>query len=189
MSDMTIEQRLEKFSTQTPDIDPTAVVLPGATIIGAVKLGPQASVFPGAVLRGDIERIEIGEGSNVQDGVVIHLADDLPCVVGKHVTIGHRAMVHACTVGDGCLIGMSATVLDGAVVGAGSIVGAHSLVTKGTQIPPNSLVMGVPARVVRELSETEIGSGERMARKYTVVSATLKKKMATAYAENPPIIV
>ncbi|MDR3228515.1 MAG: gamma carbonic anhydrase family protein [Puniceicoccales bacterium] len=175
---MTIEERLQKFLSQDPQIDPSAVVLPGATLIGAVKLGPKASVFPGAVLRGDIERIEIGEGTNVQDGVVIHLADDLPCLVGKFVTIGHRAMVHACTIGDGCLIGMNATVLDGAVIGAGSIVAAHALVPPGTVVPPNSIVMGVPAKEARPLKPGQLEAGRRMAEKYTVVSAALQRKFA-----------
>ncbi|MDR2845028.1 MAG: gamma carbonic anhydrase family protein [Puniceicoccales bacterium] len=175
---MTIEERLEKFLSKDPVVHPTAYVAPGATLIGSVTLGPKASVFPGAVLRGDIERIEVGEGSNVQDGAVVHLSDDMPVVIGKYCTIGHRAMIHACTIEDGCLIGMSATVIDGAVIGAGSIVGAHALVTKGTRVPPNSLVMGVPAKVVRPLKPEEIGTGRLMAEKYTVVSAALRKKFA-----------
>jgi carbonic anhydrase/acetyltransferase-like protein (isoleucine patch superfamily) len=108
------------------------------------------------VLRGDINYIEIGEGSNVQDGSIVHLAEDLPVRVGRLVTIGHRAILHACTVEDECLIGMGATILDGAVIGRGSIVGAHALVTKDAQIPPGSLVMGMPARVVRALRPDEI---------------------------------
>ena len=175
---MTIQERLAKFLSNDPVVDPSAVVLPGATVIGSVTLGPKASVFPGAVVRADIERIDIGEGSNVQDGVVIHLSDDKPVSIGKYVTIGHKAMIHACTIEDGCLIGMSATVIDGAVIGTESIVGAHSLVTKNTVIPPRSLVMGVPAKVIRPLRPEEIGSGRAMAEKYTVVSATLKKKFA-----------
>jgi carbonic anhydrase/acetyltransferase-like protein (isoleucine patch superfamily) len=175
---MTIEERLDKFLSNDPVVDATAVVLPGATVIGSVTLGPKASVFPSAVVRADIERIDIGEGSNVQDGVVIHLSDDMPVKVGKYVTIGHRAMVHACTIEDGCLIGMSSTILDGAVIGAESIVGAHALVTKGAKIPPRSLVMGVPAKVVRELTPEEAKAGRAMAEKYTVVSARLKMKLA-----------
>ncbi len=174
---MTIEERLEKFLGNEPEVDPTAFVAPDAVLLGSVKVGPRASVFPGCVVRGDIERIEIGEGSNVQDGTVIHLADDLPVTIGKYCTIGHRAMIHACTIEDGCLIGMSATIIDGAVIGAGSIVGAGSLVTKGTKIPPNSLVFGSPAKVIRPLTAEEIGTGRRMAEKYTVVAATLKKKL------------
>jgi len=175
---MTIEERLAKFLSKTPEIAEDAFVAPGAFVVGAVKIGSKAGIFPGAILRGDIESIEIGEGSNVQDGVIIHLADDLPVKVGKYVTIGHGAMIHACTIEDGCLIGMRATIIDGAVIGAGSIVGAGALVTKNTIVPPNSLVYGSPAKVIRPLKDAEIGTGRKMAEKYVVVSATLKKKLA-----------
>ncbi len=175
---MTIEERLAKFLTVDPQIDPTAFVAPGATVIGSVKIGPKVGVFPGVVIRGDIERIEIGEGSNIQDGTVIHLADDIPVIIGKYCTIGHRAMVHACTIGDGCLIGMSSTIIDGAVIGEESIVGAGSLVTKNTVVPPGSLVFGSPAKVIRPLTPEERRTGREMAEKYVVVSATLKKKFA-----------
>jgi gamma-carbonic anhydrase len=145
-----------RFLYVPPQIDPTAYVAAQAVIIGDVRLAARTSVWPTAVLRGDINFIEIGEGSNIQDGTIIHLADDLPTRVGKMVTVGHRATLHACTVEDNCLIGMGATILDGAVIGAGSIVGAHALVTKGTHVPPGSLVMGAPAKVVRALHPEEI---------------------------------
>jgi carbonic anhydrase/acetyltransferase-like protein (isoleucine patch superfamily) len=145
-----------RFLRVPPRIDPTAYVDARAVIIGDVRLAARSSVWPLAVLRGDINYIEIGEGSNVQDGCVVHLADDLPVRVGKLVTVGHRAILHACTVEDECLIGMGATILDGAVIGRGSIVGAHALVTKDATIPPGSLVMGMPAKVVRTLRPDEI---------------------------------
>jgi len=145
-----------RFLLVSPQIDPTAYVSPHAVIIGDVRLAAQSSVWPTAVLRGDINFIEIGEGSNIQDGSIVHLAEDLPVRVGKLVTVGHRAILHACTVEDECLIGMGATILDGAVIGKGSIIGAHALVTKGTHIPPGSLVMGTPAKVVRPLRPEEI---------------------------------
>jgi carbonic anhydrase/acetyltransferase-like protein (isoleucine patch superfamily) len=145
-----------RFLYVPPTIDPTAYVAPQAVVMGDVRLAARASVWPTAVLRGDINFIEIGEGSNIQDGTIVHLAEDLPVRVGRYVTVGHRAILHACTVEDNCLIGMGATILDGAVIGAGSIVGAHALVTKGAQIPPGSLVMGMPAKVVRALREEEI---------------------------------
>jgi len=145
-----------RFLFVHPQIDPTAYVAAQAVVIGDVRLAAHSSVWPTAVLRGDINFIEIGEGSNIQDGTIVHLADDLPVIVGKYVTVGHRAILHACTVEDNCLIGMGATILDGAVIGAGSIVGAHALVTKGTRIPPGSLVMGMPAKVVRPLQPEEI---------------------------------
>jgi carbonic anhydrase/acetyltransferase-like protein (isoleucine patch superfamily) len=145
-----------RFLYVAPQIHPTAYVAAEAVVIGDVRLAAQSSVWPTAVLRGDINFIEIGEGSNVQDGCIVHLAEDLPVRVGKLVTVGHRAILHACTVEDECLIGMGATILDGAVIGRGSIVGAHALVTRETRIPPGSLVMGMPAKVVRALSPEEI---------------------------------
>ena len=145
-----------RFLQEKPQIDPTAYVSPHAVVMGDVRLAARASVWPMAVLRGDINFIEIGEGSNIQDGAIVHLAEDLPVRVGRLVTVGHRAILHACTVEDGCLIGMGATILDGAVIGAGSIVGAHALVTKNMRIPPGSLVMGTPAKVMRALQPEEI---------------------------------
>jgi carbonic anhydrase/acetyltransferase-like protein (isoleucine patch superfamily) len=145
-----------RFLDVEPQIDPTAYVASQAVVIGDVRLAAHTSVWPTAVLRGDINYIEIGEGSNIQDGSIVHLAEDLPVIVGKLVTVGHRAILHACTVEDECLIGMGATILDGAVIGRGSIVGAHALVTREMQIPPGSLVMGMPAKVVRPLSPAEI---------------------------------
>src|SRR5438270_626654 len=138
-----------------PRIPTNAFVAPGATVIGDVTLGEESSVWFGAVLRGDINRIVIGPRSNVQDNVVIHLSDAFAAVVGALVTIGHGAIVHACTVDDEVLIGMGAIILDGAEIGARSIIGANALVTAGTKIPPGSLVIGSPARVVRQLGSEE----------------------------------
>jgi carbonic anhydrase/acetyltransferase-like protein (isoleucine patch superfamily) len=173
---MTLEERLETFLTREPEIDPSAYVAPSAVVMGAVKLAPKASVWPTAVLRGDIEAIEIGEGSNVQDGSVVHLADDLGVKVGKYVTIGHMAMIHACTIEDECLIGMKATVLDGAVIGRRSIVGAGAVVTKNMQVPPGSLVLGMPAKVVKQLSDEEQESLRHWADKYVIAAATHKAR-------------
>jgi gamma-carbonic anhydrase len=145
-----------RFLNLTPRVDPTAYVAPQAVVIGDVRLAARSSVWPTAVLRADINFIDIGEDSNIQDGAIVHLADDLPVRVGKLVTVGHRAILHACTVEDECLIGMGATILDGAVIGRGTIVGAHALVTGKMQIPPGSLVMGMPAKVIRPLRPDEI---------------------------------
>jgi carbonic anhydrase/acetyltransferase-like protein (isoleucine patch superfamily) len=172
---MTVEERLELHLTREPEIDPSAYVAKEAVLMGDVKIGPKASVFPMCVLRGDINTIEIGEGSNVQDGTVMHLADDYGVKVGKYVTIGHAAMVHACTIEDECLIGMKSTILDGAVIGTRSIIGAGALVTKGTIVPPGSLVMGVPAKVVKQLTEEQQSKIRYWAEKYTKVSAFHKK--------------
>ena len=130
-------------------IHPTAFIHPAAFVCGDVTLGAGASVWPGAVIRADSAPITIGESSNVQDGVVIHVDPGLPCTIGARVTIGHRAVVHGATVEDECLIAIGALVLNRVVVGRGSLVGAGAVCTEGLVIPPNSLVLGVPARVVR----------------------------------------
>ncbi len=134
-----------------PQIDPTAWVAPTAVLIGNVIIGPRANIWFGAVLRGDNEPIVVGEGSNIQENSVLHTDMGFPLTIGANCTIGHKAMLHGCTIEDGSLIGMGATLLNGAKIGAGSLVGACALVTEGKEIPPGSLVMGAPAKVVREL--------------------------------------
>jgi carbonic anhydrase/acetyltransferase-like protein (isoleucine patch superfamily) len=133
-------------------IDPSAFIHDSAVVIGNVHLGPRASVWPTAVLRGDVDRIEVGEDSNVQDGAVLHCEEGIPCIIGKRVTIGHRAIVHGALVQDDVLIGMGAIVLNKVVVGRGSLIGAGTVVSEGTVIPPDSLVLGVPGKVVRTLN-------------------------------------
>ncbi len=140
-------------------------------MIGDVTLGDYSSVWYNAVLRGDINRIVVGHHTNIQDNAVLHLADELPCIVGNFVTVGHSAIVHACTVGDECLIGMGATVLDGAVIGEQSIVGANALVKQGMVVPPGSMVMGCPAKLVRELSAAERAGLRSWAEKYVTNGA------------------
>jgi len=139
----------------SPAIHPTAFVAAGAWVIGDVTVGRDASIWFNAVLRGDINRIVVGDRSNIQDGAVLHLTRGLMCSVGTNVTVGHKAMLHACTIEDACLIGMSSTVLDGARVGPFSIVAAGAVVKEGFVVPEGVLVAGVPARVVRPLSEEE----------------------------------
>ena len=159
-----------EFLDREPTIHPSAFVAPGADLIGDVTIGEGSSVWYGCVLRGDINRIVVGARSNIQDGSVLHLSDDFGVEIGDDVTIGHKALVHACTIEDGALIGMGAIIMDGAVVGARSIIGAGALVTAGTVIPPDSLVLGSPAKVVRELTEAERDEGRRLAAKYVLVS-------------------
>jgi carbonic anhydrase/acetyltransferase-like protein (isoleucine patch superfamily) len=139
----------------SPAVDTTAFVAPTASVIGRVRLARNSSVFYGAVLRGDIDSISIGEGSNVQDNVSMHTDVGIKLTVGSGVSIGHNAVVHGCTVEDDCLIGMGAIVLNNAVIGAGSLVAAGAVVLEGTVIPPGSLVAGVPAKVRRELTDEE----------------------------------
>lgn len=134
-----------------PDIDTTVWVAPGAHVMGRVTLGAGASVWFGAVLRGDNEAIMVGAGTNVQENSVLHTDWGFPLTIGANCTIGHKAMLHGCTIGDGTLIGMGATILNGAVIGHGCLIGAGSLIAEGKVIPDGSLVMGAPGRVVREL--------------------------------------
>lgn len=138
-----------------PEIHPDAWVAPGAVLIGHVVLRAGASVWFGAVLRGDNEVIEVGEGANVQDNSVCHTDMGFPLVIGADCTIGHRAMLHGCTIGAGSLVGMGATVLNGAVIGTGSLIGAASLIAEGKEIAPASLVIGAPGRVRRSLEAGE----------------------------------
>jgi carbonic anhydrase/acetyltransferase-like protein (isoleucine patch superfamily) len=135
----------------TPQIDPSAWVAPDANVIGRVVLGQGASVWFGATLRGDNEEIRLGDRTNVQESSVLHTDMGFPLVIGDDCTIGHRAMLHGCTIGDGTLIGMGATVLNGARIGKGCLIGACALITEGKEIPDGSLVMGSPGRVVRTL--------------------------------------
>ncbi len=154
----------------SPEIAPSAFIAPGAVVLGAVHLGEEASVWYGSVLRADIERITIGRGSNLQDGTIVHLASDRGTVVGDYVTCGHRCLLHACTIGDEVLVGMGATVMDGAEVGARSIIGAGALVTKNQVVPPGSLVLGSPAKVVRSLTKEEQEGIRHWAEKYIQVA-------------------
>ncbi len=139
-----------------PVIDPTAFVTDSAEVNGDVQIGARAGVWYGAVLRGDIAPIRVGPRSNVQDGAILHTDADAPCTVGAGVTVGHGAILHGCLVEDGALIGMRATVLTGAVVRAGAIVAAGALVREGQEVPPGMLVAGVPARVVRPVTDAEV---------------------------------
>jgi carbonic anhydrase/acetyltransferase-like protein (isoleucine patch superfamily) len=136
-------------------IHETAFIHESATVLGNVSLGARSSVWPGAVLRGDTDRIEIGDDSNVQDGAVLHCDENIPCIIGKRVTIGHSAVVHGAIVEDGALIGIGAIVLNGARIGAGSLIGAGAVVAEGAVIPPHSLVLGVPAKVRGPLTDEQ----------------------------------
>ena len=161
-----LEPQLHKFLRRQPRLGKGVYLAKTAVVLGDVSLGAHSSVWYGAVLRGDINRIVVGHHSNVQDNAVLHLADNFACRVGNWVTIGHSAIVHACTVGDECLIGMGAVILDGAVIGKQSIIGAKALVTQGMKIPPGSLVLGSPAKVVRKLSAEERANLKWWAQKY-----------------------
>jgi carbonic anhydrase/acetyltransferase-like protein (isoleucine patch superfamily) len=160
------------FQTKTPEIGKGCFIAPDAWVIGDVVFGPQVSAFFGVVARGDIKAIRVGAGTNLQEHALLHTSTGLSdCIVGANVTVGHRAILHGCTVEDSCIIGMGATVLDGAVVGKYSIVGAQSLVPMGMKIPERSLVLGVPAKVVRTISENEVKNINESAEHYRTLGA------------------
>ena len=161
------------FHDCTPEIHPAARLAETAAVIGEVILEENVTVWYGAVLRGDVGPIRIGRGSNIQDNCTVHCAVDVPTVVGENVVVGHGAILHSCTVGDGCLIGMGAILLDGCVIGEGSVIAAGALVPPGKSIPPRSLVMGVPGRVVRQVTEEEAAATLANAARYVELGASL----------------
>ncbi len=170
---MTHKPLIKGIGGREPKIDGEAFVAPTSVVIGDVTLGAGASVWYGAVVRGDVERISVGARSNVQDNCTLHADPGFPVSIGERVSVGHNAVVHGATVGDDCLIGMGATVLNGAVIGAGSLVAAQALVPQGMQVPPGSLVAGVPAKVKRELSAEE--------REGVTLNGTLYAELAKAH--------
>ncbi|MEN9846463.1 MAG: hypothetical protein RIS36_1610 [Pseudomonadota bacterium] len=161
------------FKEKNPVVSASAFVAPDAWIIGDTTIGDNVSIFFNAVLRGDIQAVRIGRGTNLQEHTVVHTSHGMsPALIGEDVTVGHRAIIHGCSIGDRCLIGMGASVLDNAEVGEACIIGAHALVPKGMKIPPRSLVIGTPAQVVRSLTEDEIKSLTDSARGYQTLGAT-----------------
>ncbi len=154
------------FKNVLPNIHKNTFIAPGSQIIGKVTIGSGSSVWHNAVIRGDMNSIEIGQNSNIQDNAVVHVDSDHPTIIGNNVTIGHGAVIHGCELGNNVLIGMNATILDGAKIKDGSIVGANALVSQGKTYPKGSLILGVPAKAVKELSENEIKHLESHAQKY-----------------------
>jgi len=166
-----LEKQFERFLHKAPTLGKGVYIARGAVVLGDVTLGDQASVWYNAVARGDINRIVVGHHTNIQDNAVLHVADDYSCFIGDYVTIGHSAIIHACTVGNEVLIGMGATILDGAVIGDHCLIGAGALVTMGSKIPPGSMVMGTPAKVTRKLTDQECAELKGWAEKYVDYSA------------------
>jgi carbonic anhydrase/acetyltransferase-like protein (isoleucine patch superfamily) len=160
-----------------PEIDPSAFVAESATLIGKVTLEANASVWYGATLRGDNERITIGVNSNVQEGTVMHTDMGFPLTLGANVTVGHQAMLHGCTVGDGSLIGIGAVILNGARIGQGCLVGAGALVTEGKQFPDHSLILGSPAKVVRTLTQEDLQRLQASAASYVARGQLFKAQL------------
>ena len=161
-----LQRQLDTFLRAKPRLGAGVYLAKSAVVLGDVRLGDYSSVWYNATVRGDINYIEIGHHTNIQDNAVLHLADEYPCIIGNHVTVGHSAIVHACTIGNEVLIGMGATVLDGAVVEDQCLIGAHALVTPGKRIPAGSMVMGSPAKVTRALTPEERANLKYWADKY-----------------------
>ncbi len=173
---------IEPFQEMKPRLGEGVYVAPTAAVIGDVELGDGSSVWCGAVMRGDVWRIRVGEYSNIQDGCICHVTTGGPeLVIGNKVTVGHGAVLHSCTIEDTCLIGMGAVILDGAVIGEGSVVAAGAVVLEGTIVPPRSLVAGVPARVKRPVDEEAVRSIGERAEEY--------HKLALAYLEGREFIL
>jgi carbonic anhydrase/acetyltransferase-like protein (isoleucine patch superfamily) len=169
-------QIVSEHMDRTPSLAEDSFVAPNAFLSGAVTLGARASVWPSASLRADIAPIEIGEESNVQDNAVIHVATGQPAKIGRRVTVGHSAVVHACTIGDETLIGMGAIILDGAVIGERCLIGAHSTVLMNAVIPPGSMVVGSPGRVLRTLTEEQQAGLGMWADHYLVLAAEYRRR-------------
>jgi carbonic anhydrase/acetyltransferase-like protein (isoleucine patch superfamily) len=161
-----LDRQLDQFLRAKPRLGAGVYISKGAVVVGDVRLGDYSSVWYNAVVRGDINYIEVGHHTNIQDNAVLHLADDFPCILGNYVTVGHSAVVHACTLGNEVLVGMGAIVLDGAVIGDQCLIGANALVTGGAQAPAGSLLLGSPAKVVRALTAKERGELKLWADKY-----------------------
>ena len=160
----------EKVSVEKKVYDHSVFIASSATVIGDVRIGANASIWYGAVCRGDINHICIGEGTNIQDNAVLHLENDLPCVVGKHVTVGHKAILHACTVEDDVLIGMGAIVLNGAVIKKGAVIGAGAVVKENQIVEENSLWVGIPAKQVKRFDYDNAAKNKEWAQKYIELS-------------------
>jgi carbonic anhydrase/acetyltransferase-like protein (isoleucine patch superfamily) len=172
---------VHRIGKSEPRVSAALFIAWNAEVAGAVTLAEETSVWFSATLRGDIEPITLGRGSNVQDGATIHTDFGLPCVVGERVTIGHHAILHGCKVGDDCLIGMGAVILSGAVIGKESIVGAGALVTEGKSFPPRSLIIGSPAKAVRTLDDAAVEKVQKNGQVYV----RLAGEAARSYFEMP----
>ncbi|RMD74396.1 MAG: gamma carbonic anhydrase family protein [Lentisphaerae bacterium] len=169
---------LAPYISSKPElIDPSTIfVAEGAVIRGYVILHPYVNIWFNAVIRGDCDRIEIGPGTNIQDGAVLHTDPEFPLSIGSNVTVGHQATLHGCQVGDECIIGMGACILNGAKIGKNSIIGAHALIPEGREIPPKSLVVGVPGKVVRQLGESDIERIRQNAAHYVEYAQLYKQR-------------
>ena len=180
------ENYIAELPFGSPKIDAEAFVAPTAVVVGAVRMGPRASIWYGAVARADHETIEIGEGSNVQDGCTLHSDPGFPLVVGRGVTVGHRVVLHGARIDDDVLVGMGSVVMNGAYIGSGSIVAAGAVVTPGTQVPPGSVVGGIPAKVLRQATADDMAHIRGNAASYTDRLPTARRVRPVVRQKLPP---
>lgn len=166
-----------QLGEHTPDIDPSAYITDSATVIGQVRLEADVSIWFGTTVRADNEPITIGAGSNIQENSVLHADPGMPLKIGRNVTVGHQAMLHGCTIGDGSLVGIQAVILNGAKIGKNCLVGAGALVTEGKEFPDNSLIIGSPAKAVRTLDEKAIAGLASISANYVERSRIFKKEL------------
>ena len=174
---MTYKGTLLPHGDASPEGADSAWIAPGAYVIGAVRLGEESSVWYGAVLRGDTEPIRVGSRTNIQDGCVLHADPGYPAVIGEDCVIGHRAILHGCEIENGCLVGMGATILNGARIGEGSIVAAGALVPEGKEYPPRSLIVGIPAKRAKDVSEEQTEDIARGVREYVERAASHRESL------------
>ena len=174
---MTERGNLLPHGDKFPELAPSAWVAPGAYVVGDVHLGEESSVWYGAALRGDTEPIRVGARTNIQDGCILHADPGYPAIVGDDCVVGHNAIVHGCEIANGCLIGMGATILNGARIGEGSIVAAGALVPEGREYPPRSLIVGIPAKAVKEVGEEQSRSIEHGVREYVERAAAHRESL------------
>jgi carbonic anhydrase/acetyltransferase-like protein (isoleucine patch superfamily) len=180
------ENYIAELDNGAPLLDAEAFVAPTAVVVGAVSMGPRSSIWYGAVARADAERIEIGEGSNIQDGCTLHADPGFPLVVGRGVTVGHRVVLHGARIDDDVLVGMGSVVMNGARIGSGSIVAAGAVVTQGTEVPPGSVVAGIPARVVRQATDDDLLHIRGNAASYTDRLASARRVRPVVRSALPP---
>ncbi|MTI79294.1 MAG: gamma carbonic anhydrase family protein [Firmicutes bacterium] len=171
---------IHAYGKLQPQVHSSVYIAPGAAVVGRVTLEKNVSIWFNAVIRGDVDEVVVGANTNIQDCCVLHQETGFPCIVGKSVTVGHGAILHGCTIEDNVLIGMGAVVLNGAKVRAGSVIGAGSVVTQNQEIPPNSLALGSPAKVVRELKQKEIEKFSQSAGRYREVAKTYQGKESSS---------
>jgi carbonic anhydrase/acetyltransferase-like protein (isoleucine patch superfamily) len=183
---VTSDNYIAELPFGAPKIDDEAFVAPTAVVVGAVTMGPRSSIWYGAVARADFETIEIGEGSNVQDGCTLHSDTGFPLVVGRHVTVGHNVVLHGAHVEDEVLVGMGSVVMNGARIGTGSIVAAGAVVTQGTHVPPRSVVAGIPAKVVRSANDDDLLHIRGNAASYTDRLASARRVRPVVRRPLPP---